>query len=176
MASHIINCSSVIGTLVYISGFASQILFPQCINVHTIHINPTKKWNSSEAHWVISKETTADKGSHSYEPIQWHAHWMPPRHTLCWIAEQWRDPYGPYCAWDHKAKSSVIWISKLQTKTTLSSMEAEYVTMSQACKTLFPIIDMVLDRGEELGLVIGHRWQNKIICEDSQRQFWSTYT
>ncbi len=31
----------------------------------------------------------------------------------------------------------VIWVSKLQTAIALSMMEAEYITLSQACKDLF---------------------------------------
>ena len=37
----------------------------------------------------------------------------------------------------------VIWVSKLQMAIALSTMEAEYIALSQACKDLFPIIDLV---------------------------------
>ena len=37
----------------------------------------------------------------------------------------------------------VLWIFWLQSEIALSTMEAEYVALSTACKDLFPIVDMV---------------------------------
>ena len=72
------------------------------------------------------------------------------------------NPHNPHCA--HSRTGFVIcvaewpvvvWISKLQTEITLSTMEAEYVAMSMACKTLFPIVNMLVrDLGEKLGLEV----------------------
>ena len=36
----------------------------------------------------------------------------------------------------------VLWISKLQTEISLSTMEAEYVALSASCRDLFPLIDI----------------------------------
>lgn len=46
----------------------------------------------------------------------------------------------------------VIWVSKLQTAIVLSTMEAEYIALSQACKDLFPIIDLVNELSSTLNL------------------------
>jgi hypothetical protein len=37
----------------------------------------------------------------------------------------------------------ILWKSKLQTEIALSTMEAEYVSLSQACKDLFPLLDLI---------------------------------
>ena len=41
------------------------------------------------------------------------------------------------------ADCPVIWQSKLQTETALSTMEAEIIALAHSCKELFPIMDMV---------------------------------
>ena len=46
----------------------------------------------------------------------------------------------------------VLWKSKLQTEIALSTMEAEYVAMSQACKDLFPVVDLIRDLSRTVGL------------------------
>eukprot|EP00956_Cyclotella_meneghiniana_P021026 scaffold37794_cov37-Cyclotella_meneghiniana.AAC.2 len=48
----------------------------------------------------------------------------------------------------------VLWKSKLQTEIALSTMEAEYVALSQACKDLFPLLDMVKELGTAVGLPV----------------------
>ena len=49
------------------------------------------------------------------------------------------------------ANCPILWVSKLQTKTALSTMEAEINVLARSCKELFPIIDLV----SELGTVVG---------------------
>ena len=46
----------------------------------------------------------------------------------------------------------VLWNSRLQTEITLSTMEAEYVAISTACRDLFPIVDMVKSLCHSVGL------------------------
>jgi hypothetical protein len=46
----------------------------------------------------------------------------------------------------------VLWKSRLQTKIALSTMEAEYVALSTACKDRFPIVDMVQELASAVGL------------------------
>ncbi len=46
----------------------------------------------------------------------------------------------------------VLWQSKLQTETALSTMEAEIVALASCCCELFPIIDLVDLIGESVGL------------------------
>ena len=49
------------------------------------------------------------------------------------------------------ANCPVLWISKLQQETALSTMEAEIIALAHSCRELFPIIDIV----HELGVVVG---------------------
>ena len=46
----------------------------------------------------------------------------------------------------------VVWISKLQTETALSTMEAEIIALAHCCRELFPVMDLVTDLGKSLGL------------------------
>jgi len=46
----------------------------------------------------------------------------------------------------------MVWVSKLQTETALSTMEAEIVALSHCCRELFPVMDIVTEVGEVVGL------------------------
>ena len=46
----------------------------------------------------------------------------------------------------------VLWISKLQTETALSTMEAEINALAHSCKELFLIIDIVSELDHVVGL------------------------
>ena len=50
------------------------------------------------------------------------------------------------------ANCPILWVSKLQTETALSIMEAEINALAHSCKELFPIIDFV----SKLGTVVGN--------------------
>ena len=58
-------------------------------------------------------------------------------------------PQDPHYAQSHAgyvitlADCPVVWDSKLQTNIALSTMASEYVSLSTACKDLFPIMDVV---------------------------------
>jgi hypothetical protein len=45
----------------------------------------------------------------------------------------------------------MVWVSKLQTETALSTMEAEIIELAHCCLKVFPVIDIV----KELGVVVG---------------------
>ena len=58
------------------------------------------------------------------------------------------DKHDPHCVRSRTgyvinlSNCPVLWKSKLQTEIALSTMEAEYVALSSACKDLFPLIDV----------------------------------
>ncbi len=58
-------------------------------------------------------------------------------------------PTDPSCVKSHSgfvitfADVLILWQSKLQTETALSTMEAEIIALAACCRELFPIIDMV---------------------------------
>ncbi|KAL7461491.1 hypothetical protein ACHAXS_001911, partial [Conticribra weissflogii] len=47
----------------------------------------------------------------------------------------------------------ILWKSTLQTEIALSTMEAEYVALSQSCKDLFPLLLLVEELGSAVGLI-----------------------
>ena len=50
------------------------------------------------------------------------------------------------------ANCPVLWVSKLQQQTALSTIEAEINALANSCRELFPIIDLVQEVGEVVGL------------------------
>ena len=66
-------------------------------------------------------------------------------------------PQDPHCARSRTgyviclAGCPVLWSSKLQTAIALSTMEAEYVALSTACKDLFPLVDLVTELSTFMG-------------------------
>ncbi|EJK75839.1 hypothetical protein THAOC_02428 [Thalassiosira oceanica] len=48
----------------------------------------------------------------------------------------------------------VVWSSKLQSEIALSTMEAEYVALSTACRSLFPVVDLLREIGLCLDLPV----------------------
>ena len=46
----------------------------------------------------------------------------------------------------------MVWVSKLQTETALSTMEAEIIALAHCCRELFPVVDTVAELGKVVGL------------------------
>jgi hypothetical protein len=65
------------------------------------------------------------------------------------------------------ANCPVLWQSKLQTETALSTMEAEVVALAHSCRELLPIMDMVSMLGEKVGLPVSDATMNVSIHEDN---------
>ena len=61
----------------------------------------------------------------------------------------------------------VLWQSKLQTETALSTMEAEIVALAHSCRELFPVMDLVSRLGPAVGLDGGETNMNVSIHEDN---------
>jgi len=65
------------------------------------------------------------------------------------------------------ADCPVVWQSKLQTETALSTMEAEIVALAHCCRELFPIMDMVDSIGPAVGLPVEDTTMHVTIHEDN---------
>jgi hypothetical protein len=65
------------------------------------------------------------------------------------------------------ADCPMFWQSKLQTETTLSTMEAKIIALFACCRELFPIIDMVCLFAVATYLPIGNTAMNVSINEDN---------
>jgi hypothetical protein len=87
------------------------------------------------------------------------------------------NPTDPSCAKSRTrfvitvANCPVLWQSKLQTETAMSTMEAEIVALAHHCSELFPIMDMVYMLGEKVGLPVSDATMNVSIHEDNAGAF-----
>ncbi len=85
------------------------------------------------------------------------------------------DVHDPHCV---KSRSGylilingcpILWKSKLQTETAWSTMEAEYVALSTACRDVIPIIRLVEERSTQYGLnADGRPSMKSTIYEDNE--------
>ena len=72
-----------------------------------------------------------------------------------------KNPDDPTCAKSRTgfiitfADFPVLWIYKLQTKTALSTMEVETITIAYGCREMFPIINITKYIGKSVGLSVG---------------------
>ena len=69
----------------------------------------------------------------------------------------YKDSQDPHCIHSHTSyvitqSCPILWTIKLQTEIALSTMEAEYVALSTAGKDLFPIMDILKEFCNTLGL------------------------
>ncbi len=61
----------------------------------------------------------------------------------------------------------ILWQSKLQTETALSTMGAKIIALAACCRELFPIIDMVEALTSPVCLPIGDTTMNLLVHEDN---------
>jgi len=61
----------------------------------------------------------------------------------------------------------VLWQSKLQSETALSTMEAEIIALAHSCKELFPIMDLTQSLGQSVGLSVSPTTMHVSIHEDN---------
>ncbi len=64
------------------------------------------------------------------------------------------------------ANCPIMWQSKLQSETALSTMEAEIVALAHSCCELFPIMDGVSIMGKAIGIPVGNTTIQVSIHED----------
>ena len=65
------------------------------------------------------------------------------------------------------ADCPVLWVSKPQTETALSTMDAEINVLAHSCRELFPIIDLVKSVGKVVGLPIRETTNKVSMHEDN---------
>ena len=65
------------------------------------------------------------------------------------------------------AGAPILWQSKLQTETALSTMEAKVISLAACMRELLPIIDMVKDLATKVGLQSGDVNMNVSVHEDN---------
>ena len=171
-ASGAFSYSSVVGMLLYLSGHTRPDI------TYAVNCCARYMFNPKHIHELALKrigrylKQTCDRGMV-----------MNPSSDVCKIdAFPDADFAGMYGHEDHTdpacAKSRtgfiitfagcpVLWQSKLQTETALSTMEAEIIALSACCRELFPIMDMVKSLTESVNLPIGLTSMNVSIHEDN---------
>ena len=70
------------------------------------------------------------------------------------------------------AESPVLWQSKLQTETALSTMEAEIVALAHSCRELFPVMDIVSSLGPAVGIPAGETTMKVTIMRTTQEHWF----
>ncbi len=65
------------------------------------------------------------------------------------------------------ANSPILWHSKLQSETTLSTMKTEIIVLAYSCCNLFPIMHGVSIMVEAIGLPVGHTIIQVLIHKDN---------
>ena len=152
------NYASIVGMLLYLTGHSR----PDC--AFAVHQCARYTFEPKQSHEAALKRIGRYlKGTRSMGLI------MDPTSDLtidCYpdadFAGLWghEHPQDPHCARSRTgyvitiSGCPVIWRSSLQTEIAMSTMEAEYVAMSTACKDLFPLIDLVRELGGCLGIPV----------------------
>ena len=155
-ASGMINYTCIVGMLLYLCGHSHpDISFAvhQCTQ-YTF----APKWSHEKALIRIGRylKGTMDKGLTLQLTDDLTLDCYPDADfSGLWNYESPNDPHSvrsrtgyliPLC------NCPIIWVSKLQTPIALSMMEAEYIVLSQACRDLFPSIDLVNELSATLNL------------------------
>ena len=151
-----INYASVVGMMLYLCGHSRPDISFAVHQCARYTFAPKRSHEKALIRIGRYLKGTADKGL-TLQPT--------PDLTLdCYpdadFAGLWNyeSPHDPHCVRSRTGylitlcNCPVIWVSKLQTAIALSTMEAEYIALSQACRDLFPIIDLV----NELSQVLNH--------------------
>ena len=155
-ASGLINYSSVVGMLLYLSGHTRPDISFAVHQCARYTFAPTRRHELALIRIGRYLLGTADKGL-ILDP-------SGPLSLDCYpdadFAGLWKHehPDDPHCVRSRTgyvitlAGCPVIWTSKMQTEIALSTMEAEYVALSSACRDLFPLMDKLLDLTTNLNM------------------------
>lgn len=144
-----INYASVVGMLLYLCGHTRPDLSFAVHQCARYTFAPTKRHTQALLRIGHYLKGTIDNGL-----ILDTSH---PLHLDCYpdadFAGTWKteDPTDPHCVRSRTgyvitlAHCPVIWASKMQTEIALSTMEAEYIALSTACRDLFPLMDKLVE-------------------------------
>ncbi len=147
--SGLINYSSVVGMLLYLSGHTRPDISFAVHQCARYTFAPTQRHELALIRIGRYLLGTADKG------LQ-----LDPSGALsldCYpdadFAGLWKHehPDDPHCVRSRTgyvimlASCPILWSSKMQTEIARSTMEAEYIALSTACRDLFPLMDKLLE-------------------------------
>lgn len=164
-ATGAINYASVVGMFLYLCGHSHPDI------AFAVHQCDCYTLNPQHSHEVALKcigrylKGTQDKGMILRPSFDANKHIGIDCYPDADFAGLWHheDSQDPHCVRSRTgyviciANCPILWVSKLQSEISLSTMEAEYVTLSNACKDLFFIIDKTIELGSKLGLPVNNK-------------------
>eukprot|EP00804_Cyclotella_cryptica_P018088 CCRYP_017613-RA/>CCRYP_017613-RA protein AED:0.31 eAED:0.29 QI:0/0/0/1/0/0.5/2/0/495 len=156
LASGAFNYAAVVGMLLYLSGHSRPDIafaFHQCTRYT---FRPTRKHELALICIGRYLKGTMDKGLILSPSDEARIDCFPDADFAGLYGHE--DSQDPHCVRDQTGLVILafgcqkLWKYCLQTEIALSTMEAEYVALSTACKDLFPIVDMVKSLCSAVGL------------------------
>jgi len=153
-----VNYASVIGMLLYLAGHSRPDIAFAVHQCARYTFQPTHKHVNALKRIGRYLKGTRDKGI-IMRPLSNLQVDCYPDADFAGLYNQ-EDSQDPHCVRSRTgyvillAGCPVLWKSKLQTEIALSTMEAEYVALSQSCKDLFPLLDQIKELGDAVGLPV----------------------
>ncbi len=155
-ASGTINYASVVGMLLYLCGHTRPDLAFAVHQCARYTFAPTKRHEHALLRIGRYLKGTINKGLILNPSHDLHLDCYPDAD----FAGLWKHehPDDPHCVRSRTgylitlANCPVIWASKMQTEIALSTMEAEYIALSTACRDLFPLMDKLSELTSVLNL------------------------
>lgn len=155
-ASGTINYASVVGMLLYLSGHTRPDLSFAVHQCARYTFAPTKRHEQALLRIGRYLKGTVDKGILLDPTHDLHLDCYPDADFAgLWNHEKADDPHCVRSRTGYVitlAHCPIIWASKMQTEIALSTMEAEYIAMSTACRDLFPLMDKLVELTSVLNL------------------------
>lgn len=155
-ASGTINYASAVGMLLYLCGHTRPDLSFAVHQCARYTFAPTKRHERALLRIGHYLQGTADKGLILTPSHELNLNCYPDADFAgLWNHENSDDPH---CVRSRTgfvitlANCPVLWASKMQTEIALSTMEAEYIALSTACRDLFPLIDKLVELTTTLSL------------------------
>jgi hypothetical protein len=157
-ADPLVQYSSVVGMLLYLSGHTRPDIAFAVHQCARYTFQPTHRHVTALKRIGRYLKGTHDKGLIMRPSKRIHVDCYPDADFAGLYNKE--DAQDPHCVRSRTgyvicvANCPVIWRSKLQSEIALSTMEAEYISLSQACKDLFPLLDLIQELGSACGLQI----------------------
>ena len=150
------NYAAVVGMLLYLSGHSRPDIAFAVHQCARYTFNPTRRHELALIRIGRYLKGTMERGMIMTPTVEPRVDCYPDADFAGLYGHE--DVQDPHCARSRTGYvilafgCPILWKSKLQTEIALSTMEAEYVAMSQACKELFPVVDLIRDLSKTLGL------------------------
>eukprot|EP00956_Cyclotella_meneghiniana_P016664 scaffold26464_cov80-Cyclotella_meneghiniana.AAC.2 len=150
--------ASIIGMLLYLSGHSRPDIAFAVHQCARYTFKPTKRHVAALKRIGRYLKGTKSKGLILNPSKHLHVDCYPDADFAGLYGHE--DKQDPHCVRSRTgyvillANCPILWKSKLQTEIALSTMEAEYVALSQSCKDLFPLLDQIMELANAVHLSV----------------------